>query len=194
MAMWIPIAMTAMSMLQQQQGASDAADAAEANAQRIQTEKTFEAQQLRQEAGTSTAVSQRAALEQERQSRLVQSRTLAVAAASGGGVSDPTVVNMLARTAGEGTYRANVALYGGEERARLLRMQAAAADYEGAAAIAGGEAKAQAYETQGMSSLFSGASNLFTKYNAGGFGAGTIGGGSGGSPTGAGDIPSASFT
>lgn len=178
MAWWIPLAMQGASMLMQQQGASDAAEAAQANAERIRVEKDFEAKQLRQQAGTAIAVGQRGALEQERQARLVQSRTLAVAAASGGGVSDPTIVNMLAKTAGEGTYRARVALYGGEERARLLRMQAAAADYEGAAALEGGANKASAYETQGTSAMFSGASSLFTKYNTGGFfGAGATSGG-----------------
>jgi hypothetical protein len=77
------------------------------------------------QAGIVVAASQRTAAEELRQADLVASRALAVAAASGGGVSDPTVVDILARTRGEGVYRANVALYEGEERSRAIRISGA---------------------------------------------------------------------
>lgn len=85
-----------------------------------------EAVQLEAQAGQDRASSQRSAIENRRQSRLLQSRALALAAASGGGASDPTVVNILSRLEGEGEYRALVSLYEGEEAARSKLMQAAA--------------------------------------------------------------------
>lgn len=83
-----------------------------------------EARQLDAKAGTTRATSQRDAIEEARKARLLSSRAVAVAAASGGGVDDPTVLNILAGIEGEGEYRMNAALYGGEEEA--LGMEAAA--------------------------------------------------------------------
>lgn len=85
-----------------------------------------EARQLEAKAGTERAISQRQAMEERRQARLAASRGLAVAAASGGGADDPTVVNTLANIAGEGEYRALTALYNGEETARGDEAQAKA--------------------------------------------------------------------
>lgn len=186
---WIAVGTTAVSLFAQSAGAESAAAGAKANAQNIATEKAFEAEQLRQQAGDVTASSQIAAAEQQRQARMVQGRTLAVAAASGAGVSNPTVVNMLARTAGEGTYRANVALYGGAEKARLLNMQAAAADYEGAAGIEAGDLKAQAIEIGGGANSLAGAASLFSKYNVGSLFPGGSGTPGAGAPNSAGDFP-----
>lgn len=163
---FLPIAMQAASTLMKVRGSQQSAAAAKANAKATQKEKEFEATQLRQQAGQAIAASQRVADEQRRQARLVQSRTIAVVAAGGGGVSDPTIVNMLARTAGEGVYRANVALYGGEERARLLNMQAQAADYEGRTGRIMGDQLAKAAQIQGAASVLSGASSLYEKYNS----------------------------
>src|SRR5688500_11497475 len=50
------------------------------------------------EGALAIAASQRQALEERRQGDLVASRALAVAAASGAGVSDPTVIDIIART------------------------------------------------------------------------------------------------
>jgi hypothetical protein len=49
---------------------------------------------------------------------LVASRALAVAAASGAGVSDPTMVRVIANARGEGAVRAATALYEGQARSR----------------------------------------------------------------------------
>jgi hypothetical protein len=156
-------------------GADQAAAAARANAARRAQEASFEAQQLRVNAGQDEAAGQIAAREQQRQARLVQSRAIAVAAAGGGSVADPTVVNLLARNAGEGVYRAGLALYQGNERARVLRMQATSKDLEAGADIAGGEAAAQGYilrgkaeATRGYANMLGSASTLFGKYGFGG--------------------------
>lgn len=92
----------------------------------------FEAMQLRAQASDALAASQRRAYDEERAAKYLASETLARAAASGGGASDPTVVNLIARQAEEGAYRQQVRLYEGETTARQLRLAAAAREYEGA--------------------------------------------------------------
>jgi hypothetical protein len=115
----------------------------------------------------AVASSRLQAREEERQADLVASRALAVAAASGGGVSDPTVVNIIARTKGEGAYRANVALYEGAERARQLRIAAAGGgDFNaGDSIMAGANAAA-------LGRLARGGLSLYAKYGLGGPGGG----------------------
>lgn len=83
-----------------------------------------QADQLDIKAGQERASAQRLAIEQRRQAELLSSRALAVAAASGAGVDDPTVLNIMANIAGEGEYRALTALYEGEEEARGLELNA----------------------------------------------------------------------
>lgn len=91
----------------------------------------FRAAQLRVNAGQAMAASQRDAYTAEQQAKRVASRALAVAAASGGGASDPTVVNLISGIAAEGAYRQAVALYQGQEQARAMENQARATEYEG---------------------------------------------------------------
>lgn len=92
-----------------------------------------EAKELRAQAGQldaqakdDRASSQRRSMEERRQARIAGSRALAVAAASGGGASDPSVINRIAELEGEGEYRALSALYEGETEARTKEAQAAA--------------------------------------------------------------------
>ena len=83
-----------------------------------------EADQLDVNAGQERAVSQRQAMDERRQGRLASSRALAVAAASGGGVDDPTIVNAMANLEGESEYRALTAMYEGNVRGDDLERQA----------------------------------------------------------------------
>lgn len=106
--------------------------------QRARAAAEFEAQYAEEQAGTALAIAQRRAAEERRAAALIASRSLAIAAASGAGVSDPTVVNLLAQTRGEGVYRANVALYEGEARARELKLEAGMRRLYGAEAEAEG--------------------------------------------------------
>ncbi len=133
------------------QGAQDAAAAARENAARRAEEAKFEAEQLRANAGQEVAAGQMGAIEQRRQAVLTQSRAIAVAAAGGGSVADPTIVNILSRNAGDGVYRAALSLYQGNERARLMRMSAAGKDYEAETDVISGDAQAKAYLLQGES-------------------------------------------
>jgi hypothetical protein len=149
-------------------GANKSANAAINVGQAQQTEANFEADQLNQNAGQVVAASQRTALDEQRRAELIASRGLALAAAGGGGASDPTVVKLLADITGEGSYRAATAIYQGEDRARQMNMAADAKRYSGAIMAAGGEDKAAAYRTAGISALASGAGSLFSKYGMGG--------------------------
>lgn len=91
----------------------------------------YEAKQLEQRAGQERAAAQREAIEKRRRSTLIQSRQQALAAASGAGATDPTVVDLIADTEAEGEYQALGQLFLGEERARGAEGQAAARRMEG---------------------------------------------------------------
>ena len=131
----------------------------------------FQAAQLRQQAGQALATSQRQAFDVDRQAQYIASAALATAAASGGGASDPGVVSLIARNAGEMAYRKSVALYEGEDKARALGLAADAKEYEGA------NVKANSNQV-GMSQLFTAGTSilrgaaregsLFQRYGGGG--------------------------
>jgi hypothetical protein len=128
-----------------------------------QQAKQYQADQLRQNGGQAQASAQRTAADIDRQTSLLVSRALAVAAASGGGASDPTVVNMIAQDAAVGAYRKAVALYNGDEANRASQMKADSLEYEGKSAKVGGLLASG-------TSLLSGASkaaSLYQKFGAG---------------------------
>ena len=154
--------------LMQMQGYRQTADAARVSGRRANVAKQFEAAQLDQLAGQSIAASQRDMLEQRRQADLAASRTLALAAASGGGASDPTVVKLISSLKGESAYRSAVALYRGEEEARQLHLKADATRYEGALAEQAGYDTGSAYDTSAKAALFGGVTNALVQANAGG--------------------------
>lgn len=154
MAQAIPLALMAGSTL-----LSAGGTIAGANAQAGQLRS--EATQLDAMAGTDRASSQRTAAEQKRQARIIQSRALAVAAASGGGASDPTVINILSRLEGEGEYRSLVALYEGEESARSKEAQAIARRKEAKNVKRAGYISA-------ASTVLSGASTMYSRFGGGG--------------------------
>lgn len=127
----------------------------------------FQAKVMEQRAGQEIAFAQHQGIEEKRVAGLVASRALAVAAASGGGASDTTVVNLISKVKGEGAYRAGVRLYEGESRARNLRLAASAKRYEGATGVA------EAYQAQkitnrmAFANLLIGSGGLYGKYGGG---------------------------
>lgn len=123
----------------------------------------YKASQLEQKAGQERAVSQRKAAGARKRARFAESRALAVAAASGGGASDPTVINIMSGIAGEGEMAAQTALYEGEERARGSEMAAEASRYEGASAKKAGKMKAFGTILSGLGKSYS----LTDKYSPG---------------------------
>jgi len=127
--------------------------------------------QMRQQASDVQAASQRTAWSVERQGELMASRALAVAAASGGGASDPTVVNLIAKNAGEFAYRKAVALYEGESKAQGLRYGADVKEYEGKAVAASARAAGIASMFKAGTSIMSGYAtddSLFKRFGGGG--------------------------
>lgn len=91
----------------------------------------YQARQLEANAGQEIAASTVAAQEEQRKSDLIASRAIAVAAASGGGALDPTVVKILQGIRGEGALASATQLYNGQESARGMRDQARGSRYEG---------------------------------------------------------------
>lgn len=131
------------------------------NAQRQKLFRDFAVWNAERQGELAVAASQRQALEERRQADLVASRALAVAAASGAGVSDPTVVDIISRTKGEGHYRAAVALYEGEERSRSMRVAAAGGGDFSSVAAAG-------YKAAALGGLARRTLSLFAKYGLNG--------------------------
>ena len=101
----------------------------------------YESAQLRYNGIQTQAGAQRDAIAVDRETQLNASRALAVAAASGGGASDPTVVRFIASNAADGAYRKALALYEGDDAARSMNMQADGV--ETGAKIADGQSRAR---------------------------------------------------
>lgn len=131
----------------------------------------YQAEQLRQNSSDVQGSGQRAALDEDRKTQLVNSAALASAAASGGGASDPGVVNIMARTAGEGAYRRATALYQGNDKARLMNMQADAKDYEGKTTLLNSELVAGSQVFNAGTSFLKGearGASLYQRFGGGG--------------------------
>ena len=157
---WISLIGTGMAVAGQMQTAK-AAKTAGTNAM---IAKNFEAEQAEVNAGQVTASGQRAAAEQRRRAELVASRAQALFGASGGSVSDPTAMSILSDLSGEGAYRAGVAMYQAEDKARMLRMGADVARREGSVIESGGKARAKAYQLSALGSAVAGGASLYDKY------------------------------
>jgi adenine-specific DNA methylase len=121
----------------------------------------FEAKQLEIKAQEERAASQREALEKRREKEFVLSRQQAGAAASGLGALDPTVLDLAGDVEQQGSYNEAMVRYGGEERARGLRAQAAATRMSGEAAKTGAMFSA-------VGTIFSGFSGFASKYGGSG--------------------------
>ncbi len=103
--------MAQLALLATMFGQKKAGDAAE-DAGKIK------AAELKRRADARRAVGTREAAEEERNAKLAYSRALAVAAASGAGVDDPTVVKLFADLQAEGDYRVLARLYTAEDEAQ----------------------------------------------------------------------------
>lgn len=122
------------------------------------------AKQKRTDALAAQAEAQQEAASERKKMRYTRSRALAVAGASGGGVSDPTINNILTGIETEGEMNALNTLWSGDTTAQGLRA-------EGRAAIAEGHAAKDAGYLSGFTTAFSGAADfaeakptLFEKY------------------------------
>lgn len=127
----------------------------------------YRAAQLEQNAGNTMAMGERQAADERLKATLLASRALAVAAASGGGASDPTVTKIITDIAGRGAYNAGIALYNAEDEARKMTEGAAAERYSGDVAQMGGRQRQAAYQI-GAAGRFAQGASLFSKYGRNG--------------------------
>lgn len=125
----------------------------------------YQAQQYELKSKEEAAAGQREAMEAERNKQLVLSKQQSLAAASGLGATDPTIVELAGETAKRGTYQAQMLRYGGEERATGLRAQAVASRMSGDAALAGAQASA-------AGSIIGGFGSMFSNFGGGGYSSG----------------------
>jgi hypothetical protein len=135
--MWFMIAAAVLSMVAAAQQASAQRAAGQAAKQAAEYEATLAGRRADQMeirsgqeraetarlANEQRAASQRDAIDQRRQGNLVASRARALAAASGGGVNDPTVTGILGDIDTEAEYRALTARYRGESAATRTEFE-----------------------------------------------------------------------
>lgn len=118
-----------------------------------------QASALKVQAGEERASSQREAITRTRQANLIMSRQQTVAAASGGGAGDPSVVNLMAGVGAQGQYEAGSAMYEGETKARGDEHQADITKMQGKQALFAGF-------INGAGSMINGFST-FSRYSGG---------------------------
>lgn len=119
----------------------------------------YRAKQLDINAGQEIAQSTVLAQEEQRKSALIASRAIAVAAASGGGTLDPTVVKILQGIDAEGEQATQTQLYNGQESARGLRDQATADRLEAKLNKSAGRKRA-------LGTIMSGATRIATTWGS----------------------------
>lgn len=180
--MWVAVGVTAASVVMNYSAGQKAKKAAGAEAE-LQREAAasrkaaaeFEANSLEVQAGQQIAVAQRDMMDVQRVGRLAESRALALSAASGGGASAPTVTRLIGNLAKETSYNAARSLYAGEEKARLMRLQAQSlreqgefAEVSGNLAASAAESRGKAAELSSYASIVGAAGGLYGKYGGGG--------------------------
>lgn len=149
---------------------SQQADAMRAQGLANQNAADYTARSMEIQAGQERAVAQRKAIAQRRQEGLVQSRAQALAAASGAGASDPTIISNDSLITREGELGVMTSLYQGEQSAQNLETGATLKRYEAASGRAGSDAMANATDTGVTATIFSGAgraASLYSKYGTG---------------------------
>ena len=156
-APYIALASTAVRAYNQGQAADAAGN--EGKIAQIMAERNANAEQV---------IAQQQASHERKKARYARSRALAVAGASGAGVSDPTVSDILTGIDTDGETNALNAIYSGDIRAEQSRYRGQVARREGNARQAAGYAAA-------ASTIFNGATDFassgagdtfFSKYGA----------------------------
>jgi hypothetical protein len=149
-------------------GYAQAGQAALYQGQAQQQEENYSADVLQQQANQTRAQTSQEVANTARSTDLLLSNARAAGAASGGDLTDPSIVTALDRAAGVGKYSQLSQLYSGEERAVGLENQAALNRYMGAQYLTAGQLKQQEEQTQMLASLLQGGSSLFSKFGGGG--------------------------
>jgi hypothetical protein len=124
----------------------------------------WQAAQLRRNAGQDVAASQRDAYQIGLEGQYITSRAIANAAGSGGAATDPSVVGVISRIAGQSAYQQASALYGGTARAQALELQAEGAEQTGQLARARGKSTQTAANFGALATTMRGGASLYEKY------------------------------
>jgi hypothetical protein len=161
---FLPATMMALSAGMQAFGILGQGDAAVKAAERRKQAAEFEAQQLDINAGQAVAASQRTAYFEDQKGDLMLSRLKALSAASGAGATDPTVLNLQAGLMQQKAYNLASALYGGEDKARSMRMEASSKRYQADLGLADAEETKSASKLSAAASLLSGGAKLYSSY------------------------------
>lgn len=122
----------------------------------------YNAAQTEMAGGQAMAASERKAYQERRQGGLVASRAQAVAAGSGAGATDPTVIDLVGGINSQADYNAMSALYEGQSAQRDANAQASMDRFDGSQAQTAGFLK-------GGATLLQGGSSFYDKYGGGGF-------------------------
>lgn len=146
-------------------------------AEQIRQQSEMEARANEVRAGEERSTAQRLASEARRVARIKQSRALAVAAASGAGTVDPTIINIIGGLGEEGRYNADSELFKGEDSAKYREWLAQAGRVSGRnqanMALYGGAVAKKSYDSAAMSTLVQGGASMYSIYNKGKVGADT---------------------
>jgi hypothetical protein len=162
---WVSYAATAVSIVSSVMGASAQNKAAEQNAKAGRDAALANQKQLDYQAGQELAAGQHEAAAKRHKADLMLSRARAVAAASGGGPLDET---LMAGIVGQGELDAGYSTYSSTERAKGLQYRGQAGLVE---ATNRGNAEVANARNQGsasiMGSVMKGASSMFSAFSPG---------------------------
>lgn len=124
-----------------------------------QQEYNYVATEQREQANQEAAASERTAQQSDLQTKYVQSKLQAGAAASGGTATDPSIEANAEQIAGQGRLKTLTDIYQGQSAASSLNNQANLSVYQGDLANQAGQNKM-------FGTLFSGASSLYSRYGS----------------------------
>lgn len=161
---YMPAILTAVSAGMKGMGLWNQGQAQVDAAKRSKQAADFQARQLEVNAGQAQAAAQRDAYFKGLEGQRLIS---AIKARAGAGGADPTVLNIIAQAEAQRAYNVQAALYGGQDKARTMRMQAASARYQADLGMADAKAARSSYRGAAVTSLVGGAQqsySLFQKY------------------------------
>ena len=161
---YVPATLTVVGSLAKTFGILGQGIAGVRAAERRKDAAEFEAQQLEINAGQAKAAAQRVAYQKGVEGDLMLSRLKALAAASGGGATDPTVLNLQAGLMHQRAYNLASALYRGEDDARTMRMQASAKRTQAENGLEDAKDARTGSYFAAAGSLASGGASFFEKY------------------------------
>ena len=154
------IASTAMTAV----GTIAAGQAAKEQGELSKRASDFEAKQLDIKAKEEKAAGQREMFELRREKDVALSRLQTVGAASGFTATDPTALALADEVAKYGTYREQLAMFGGTQRERDLELAAAGRRFEGEQARLLGSARQRSSYFDAGGTILGGLSTMATKY------------------------------